>query len=139
MAGSGAFVVVLTFSHRLQSDPHVDGVAVAQGLEVGSGSGLFLSDFDLQLTGVAHGFSVEFGDDIADLQACFRARGVRLDLRDNGSRSIVHMEELGFIGGNVADTDADIAVAHRSVLNRSLRMLARKVNLISRRILRCFL
>jgi hypothetical protein len=49
------------------------------------------------------------------------------------------MEELGFIGGNVADTDADIAVAHRSVLNRSLRMLARKVNLISRRILRCFL
>ena len=120
MAGIGALVVVVTFSHRFQRDRHVDGVAVAQGFEVERGSGLLFSDFDLQLTGVTHRFSVKFGDDIADLQACFRARRVRLDLSDDGSRSVVHVEELGFIGRNVADADADIAVAHLSVFNETV-------------------
>ncbi len=82
--------------------------------------GCFSPTSTCKLAGVAHRFSVEFGDDIADFQAGFRAGRVRLNLSDDGSRSIVHVEELGFIGGDVADADADITVAHLSVLNETV-------------------
>ena len=42
------------------------------------GAGLLLSDFDLKLAGVAHFLSVDFGDDVADLQAGFRCGRDRL-------------------------------------------------------------
>ena len=57
---------MITFSHRFQRDGEIHGFAVAQRLEAEGTSGLILPDLDLQLTRVVHGFSVEFGDDIAN-------------------------------------------------------------------------
>jgi hypothetical protein len=119
MAGIGGFTVAITLAHRLQRDRHVNGVAVAQGFQVECGSGLLLSDFDLQFTGVAHRFPIEFDNDVADFQTGLRARRVRFDLGDDRSGSVVHMEELRFFRRYVADTDADIPVAHLSILDET--------------------
>src|SRR5208282_3923890 len=120
MAGVGALVVVLALSHRLQRDRKLDGVAIPESLEVQRSSGLLFSDFDLQRARVAHGFPVEFNDDVTDFQPRLRARGVRLDLRHDGSRSVIHVKELRLLGSDVADPDADIPVVHFSVLDQGV-------------------
>src|SRR5208282_986081 len=47
------------------------------------------------------------------------ARRVRFDLGDDGAGCVIYVEELGFIGGHVADSDADIAVVHFAVLDEA--------------------
>jgi len=60
-----------TAAQFFQSDGNADGFSVAQNPERNCGAGLLLSDQHLKFAGVAHLLAVDFGDDVADLQAGF--------------------------------------------------------------------
>ena len=82
--------------------------------------GCFCPTMHLQFAGVADFLAVDFGDDIADLQAGFGSGRIGFDLRDDSASRGGFVEELRVLRSHVGDADADVAMADFAVANQSL-------------------
>src|SRR5437868_14906596 len=95
-------------------------LSIAHYIEMDSCTRLLLSNFHLQLTGVAHVTSVDFGDHVADPQTGFCSWGIRFYLRHDRASRFGHLEELGVLGSDVRDSDSHVSVGHLAVANQSV-------------------
>ena len=68
--------------------------------------------------------SVELSDDVALLEAGVGGGAVGGDLGDDGSGSVLEIEEVGVVGGDVVHADAEIAVLDLAVGDDLLRHVA---------------
>ena len=102
-----------------QSDRNAHALSVTQNAEHDFRAGLFLSDHHLKFAGVADFLAVDFGDDVADLQAGFGSGRIGFDLRDHASSRRRLVEELRVLRSHVGDPDADVAMADFAVANQA--------------------
>src|ERR1700686_2259675 len=80
----------------------------------------FLSDRHLQLASIGHGLSVELRDHVSGAQSSLRSGRVRLNLTNQRSLSLIHVEELRVVGSNIGDLNSNVRVSYFAVPNQRL-------------------
>src|SRR5437899_4660354 len=109
-----------TAAEGFQGDGDSHILAVAKNIERDLRAGLLLSDNHLEFSGIADLLAIDFGNDIADLEASFCAGRIGFCLGDDSANRRFLVKELGVLGRHVGDADADMAVADFAVADQGL-------------------
>src|ERR1700756_5531725 len=102
---------------RFQSDRHCHHLAVAENGQLELCARLFLSDDYLEFSRIVNLVTVNFSNDVTDLQARFCSRRIGFDLCDHPAHGRGISKEFRIFWSHVRNSNPDVPVANLAIAN----------------------